>query len=312
MYLPYIRAKQYDLGAIQSISAEIYNSNTVLPIIEPVTQINATQYRRLRERDIPFILVVNPIVGPLYSLTPHAQIVNLLRTTFAGYANIRVGFIIHPTTTLPQVTNFINSFPTLKHSFIHFAQFPNSEALAELIEDDDNKEFNIFIDGEVSLDYVNDFLDVSTSDILIRDGFNRRAKNELYPAQDFFDDLHKNYEEIGYNGFGDFTVIGKDFISGGGPAYVVAIHLTDLNDRNDIIVRHFKSDLTPPLTQADPGGKFRFALAAMMRHLRAVPTLTSDGIDEYRVIHRAGNFPGLGVPKKLSIMHHIETIYNQM
>jgi len=34
--------------------------------------------------------------------------------------------------------------------------------------------------------------------------------------------------------------------------------------------------MTPPLTTANPGGKFSFALAAMNRHFRANPTLVSE------------------------------------
>lgn len=313
MYYPYIRAKAWDLAAIVDLNNDIYDSGKVKPIIEPTATIK-NQYQKLLDREVPFILVVNPIVGPLESLTPQTTIVdNLVHTTFYNYDHITLGFIIHPETTLRHVKDFIEDFPKFNHAFIHFSQFHNAPALAEVIEEDSDKELNIFIEGQVSLAYINEFLVVHTEDVLIRDGFMRQAKNELYPASSFFSDLHQTYsDDLGYDGFGDFTITGSDFFSSGGPAYVVALHLTDQDERGDLIIRHFKSDTTPPLTLADVAGKFSYALNRLNRHFRANPGLASDGITFYKTLHRNGNFPGLGTPKKLSIMHHIELIYNQL
>lgn len=199
MYFPYVRAKQYDLAAIVDLNNAIYASNKVVPIIEPVAaSIRPNQYKKLADRDIPFILVVNPTVGTFRSSTPHPDIINpLINITFNGYAGCTLGFIIQRTTTIREVNQFIANFPNHTHAFIHFAQFPNSNQLSTTIDLDANKEYNIFIDRKVSLDYINDFAGIGTTDVLIRDGFIKQVRNEDYPDEDFFSDLYKNYNIVG-------------------------------------------------------------------------------------------------------------------
>ena len=76
--------------------------------------------------------------------------------------------------------------------------------------------------------------------MLIYDGFTR-SKNRDYPPKEFFSELHLTYSELRLNGFGDFLIVGEDYIEAGGPAYAVAIHLTHL-DKDDIMyVKHFVS-----------------------------------------------------------------------
>src|SRR5688500_14862367 len=101
MYFPYIRAKQFDLMALTELRDQIYNQNSVIPIVEPVAKIKKGQFKRLMDRNIPFILVVNPIVGDLTSVTLNAQIKSeLVDDLFNGYENFIVAFIIHPQTRI--------------------------------------------------------------------------------------------------------------------------------------------------------------------------------------------------------------------
>jgi len=112
------------------------------------------------------------------------------------------------------------------------------------------------------------------------------------------------------NGFGDFLVVGDEFNEGGGPAYAVAIHLTYLDSDQDNVMQiyHFVSDSQD--TPRDPAGKFAEALAKMISTLDQPDSkvLETDALREFRDLHDAGHFPGLGYIKKLSMNHHIETL----
>ena len=114
------------------------------------------------------------------------------------------------------------------------------------------------------------------------------------------------------DGFGDFLIVGDDFIEGGGPAYAVAIHLTfidrDLDDAMQIY--HFLSIRQD--TPTDPAGKFGEALAKMIETLDkdGSKVLETAAVKEFRALHKQGHYPGLGYVKKLSMNHHIETLAN--
>lgn len=150
-----------------------------------------------------------------------------------------------------------------------------------------------------------------SSRVLLRDGFRRR-KNADHPAVEEFSDLHVTYTDEGVDGFGDFLIVGDDYSEGGGPAYAVAIHLTFLDpDKDDVMyVYHFIS--TTNDTPTDPAGKFGQAVANLVKKLDTGKSklFESSVIQEFRDLHSKGHYPGLGMVKKLSMKHHIETLAN--
>lgn len=312
MYLPYIRAKQYDLAAIAEVDKRIYDTDTVVPIIEPAAKIVKSQYKRLNDLHVPFMLVINPIIGPLKSDEPQKDIVDdLINDVFSDYNNFWLAFIITAKTSLNDIKKFINRFPKHYHSFIHFSQHLYPESLIEVLEKDKNFQYNIFIDGNVSLSYINKFNTLEAYDILIKDGFKKQRKNELYPSMSHFSDLYKTYDtDLGFDGFGDFTIIGMNFEEGGGPAYVVVIHITDKDDDESLVVYHFKSDILIPPSPVDPGGKFIQALNRTIGHTKKKTHLRTRGTSAFQALHSASHFPGLGIAKKNSILHHIEFVFS--
>jgi hypothetical protein len=145
--------------------------------------------------------------------------------------------------------------------------------------------------------------------VLLRDGFQRR-RNADHPPVELFSDLHITYEEEDMDGFGDFLIVGDDYVEGGGPAYAVAIHLTFIDpDRDEVMyLYHFVS--TTKDTPTDPAGKFAQALDKLIKRLDGGTShlFNSNAINEFRELHAKGHFPGLGYVKKLSMNHHIETL----
>ena len=75
-------------------------------------------------------------------------------------------------------------------------------------------------------------------------------------------------------------------------------------------IRHFISDDNN--SPADPAKKFREALDKLVRAVEDPnsPYIKTSAIEEYIQLHEKGHFPGLGYVKKLSMIHHIETLAN--
>lgn len=92
--------------------------------------------------------------------------------------------------------------------------------------------------------------------------------------------------------------------------YAVAIHLTYKDRQSDNIrIRHFLSDSNEDIS--DTAGKFGEALSKLVNFIdrQDIHTMAAE---QFRIYHERGAYPGLGMLKKLSIMHHIELIQNQI
>ena len=88
----------------------------------------------------------------------------------------------------------------------------------------------------------------------------------------------------------------------------VAIHMTYLNEDEDMRIKHFVSDTSS--TPVDPAGKFFEALVKLIVEINDPDTqiCQTEACEEFRELHKNGHFPGLGSIKKISMKHHIELI----
>lgn len=255
------------------------------------------------QKGIPFILILNPQVGNPPIPTP-TQVIGMVNNQLAQFNNFIVGYIIKPNTQQNQIQNFMNALPGIPKAFIHEGQF-NNPAFFQAINQN-NVVYHIFKDNRVTQQYIND-ASLGTNKVLLSDGFNKLARNSDYNGTEFFSDLHINYPNLGYFGFGDYQCIGFSFSPGGGPANAVAIHLTYQNG-NTIYVEHFVSDTIQGITNT--GGKFLEALNHLITSLNVNPTrfINSTGVQDFRGHHQTQHFPQLGSVKRSSIKHHMELI----
>jgi hypothetical protein len=146
--------------------------------------------------------------------------------------------------------------------------------------------------------------------VVYGDFFKKEVKNSDYAEDSLFSGLHTEYRNLeSVVGFGDFTILSEDYSESGGPAYVVAVHLSYINreEYDAMHVRHFSSydDRTP----TNPGGKFMDALNKLVQYVAANPNkfTPTTGLGEFFTLHASKHYPGLGHVKKISIKHHIET-----
>lgn len=306
MYYPYFRGKQYELIAVRESALTLAEKNFV-PIIEPVKRRLSglkTTLDKISEEGANVILVTNPQIGD--HRDDNSDIISFIKEEYPEEQKLICGLLLTSNTSVADVIELSEKFQQ-EIALIHVG-FSHARELSREIEDVENINAHIFFENRCGKLYQAHFED-HPKRILIRDGFEKRL-NRDYPDAEFFSELHATFEQERVNGFGDFLIVGDEYSETGGPAYTVTIHLTYIDpDRNDEMhIRHFKSDRQD--TPVDPAGKFAEALSKLISLLDEDngKILQTPAVAEFKDLHRKGHFPGLGYVKKLSMLHHIETL----
>jgi hypothetical protein len=306
VYWPYFRGKQFELIAVRE-TAELMADAGIVPIIEPVRE-GLTGLSRALDAVTAAggeaVLIVNPRHGD------HAEqgqsIEALFAADYSENESVRPGILLASNTPLAEAQRLFGQYNE-KVVFIHTG-FMEGTALAQWLGETDRVRAHVFLDAHHGIKYRKHYQ--ATHRVILKDGFKRKVNRE-YPRLETFDsDLHTTYQDYGANGFGDFLIVGDEFLEGGGPAYAVAIHLTfiDRTRDDDMFIFHFVSERRH--TATDPAGKFGEALADLVTEVTNPNTQVEKtaAVEEFLDLHARGHFPGLGYVKKLSMKHHIETL----
>lgn len=304
MYHPFMRGKQYELITLRETASLLASSNFV-PIIEPVKESLGGLERALQslcDANAAAIVLVNPYHGD-YS-EDGQSISTLLQDNFRKSRNVSAGILLHKNIALSEIKECCRVHESHDLTLVH-AGFTEAKELAAWLGE--RKVRQVFFEKYCGKLYTRHF--PNPERVLVRDGFKVR-RNRDHPDEEFFSDLHVTYPDEGMNGFGDFLIVGDEYSETGGPAYAIAIHITFIDeDRDDgMYIYHFKSKRQD--TPTDPAGKFAEALSAMIAKLNSpnCKVLETNAVKEFRALHSAKHFPGLGYVKKLSMKHHIETL----
>lgn len=308
MYFPYLRGKQYELIALRKISDTISNG-LVKPIIEPVRSNLSplqTTLRQLNDQDIEPIIIINPIVGDLSNQSPE-QSLNLLDNIKSDDEYRCVPCVIISPDTSASGNELVR---LLRERNQEYALYVNGLSLDEVQDNITNSSFNIFPTKSYA-----DNSQLPQNSILISDPFPRESRNADYSINEtVFSNAHlPSQYQHNQIGFSDFLTVGERWSESGGPAYVIAIHLTYINNKqsNVMYVKHCLSD-TNSKSPANPAAKFFDALNILINFVNANQTTIDStvGLQSLQSLHEREHYPGLGEIKKLSIMHHIETLSN--
>lgn len=306
MYYPYFRGKQFELIVVRDM-AKLFAESQFTPIIEPVRD-NFNGLRRALDEVCTasgkIIVIVNPQYGAFKSYD--GAVIDFLNNEYAGKASVRAGVLLTKNTVIDDLVDVFEECETFDPVFIH-SGFSKPKELVECFGDEIGRALNIFIEEQDRLMYRRYF---NRGDrVLVNDGFNQ-MRNADYPPVEEFSDLHLTYMDRAMNGYGDFLIVGDAYSETGGPAYAVAIHLTFINSEQDDImyIYHFVSD--DRNSPGDPAGKFAQSLEKLIEKLDSGSSMLeeTEAIKEFRQLHEKGHFPGLGTVKKLSMMHHLETL----
>lgn len=305
IYYPYFRGKQFELILLRE-QTSFLSRMKIIPILEPVRK-NMSGLERVvdnfKKHNTHLILIINPKEGDLKE--NNKSITNKINEYSDGYEQLYLGYIIDLNTDMGTIEAFFDCNKNKNIVLLHDS-YDKPKELADMLQKYKNIKKHIFLKDKVL--YRRYFNQKNIDRVLIYNGFTRN-RNKDYPEREFFSELHLTYSELGLNGFGDFLIVGEDYLETGGPAYAVAIHLTCLDNDNVMYVRHFISDSNEG--PENPAGKFLEALNKMIKECDDDETFfKGSAYDEFKNLQKQQHFPGLGYVKKLSMQHHIELVAN--
>lgn len=318
-YYPYFRGKQFELIALREYATWKQKKDTpkkISPVIEPVRSNTSTLERTiddLTKLESSFQVVVNPGVGDyagryfdfadLYSdRSPEDMKVDT--------ASIVPAVIVSESSQSRSWRKVLPNLSSKSLTLIHDGSTPIPDLKSAIKKFE--KVTHLFIGADLTIYAKQLGLVKASGDDKLRfvrviDGFRPEARNVDYQPKDFFSENHLSFELSGYQGYGDFLVIGDKFSDSGGPARAVAIHLTyiDDDDLGRMYCAHFLSDTND--SPDDPGKKFLEADKKVVDAVNSKDSklLRTPATDEFTRLFEARHFPGLGYVKKLSMLHHL-------
>lgn len=314
IYFPYLRGKQYELIALRDLCEFTQDNSILSPIIEPVKKFNTTLSKTLsclKEHGVNFNFIFNP-QEPKGEIQPNdydAYMTSVI-AVLDGYENYQPAFLINERINISSIIESINTHQ-LKNISLIVTQPPSDENEFNRLINSTSIKYVVLQDDSSVRRLSRKFRPVCNDLIFLADRFNLKTRNVEYenPDDEFFSDDHLFYEDEGYSGFSDYLTIGNSYTDGGFLPYAVAIHLTYFDGEKNLRVHHFVSDSNDD--NSDVPGKVSEALAKLVPFIN-VQNMDTAACGELRTIYQAESYPGLGSMKKLSMLNHIELMYNYL
>lgn len=308
MYLPYLRGKQYELLALRELCALPLDNNKIFPIIEPLKKdlkSVETALVALNRIGVEMQLIVNPEHGDLKG-NGNTVLDFIDKIQSMGLKNLTPTFLIASERDYAYFvsTATARGYLISGYSLVHLNQISSVAALKLLVNTTAIRFNVIHVTHQMSLK--RGFANGNIT--LLSDSFNKQKKNAdyLHVNSEFFSNDYMYYAGEGFQAFADYLTIGADYVEGGMLPYAVSIHLTYKDKTSgEIWIKHFTSDSNDDYS--DTPGKFGEALDKLIDFIDS-EGLNTMACEQFRDYHSRGAFPGLGVVKKLSIMHHIQLI----
>lgn len=301
MYYPLLRARQFELITIRELVSDQAIQGFVRPIFEPVKATHNNldlAFEVLREGAQHAYLVVNPRIGEmpgdgthyLEYLTTKDQGIYLPAFQYKGNGNYIRQMIeqygLNHCLIIGQ--NDVNSNDT------DFSELAELEQVETFVMEDPgrNRALSRYI------------TDLNKSFVRLDDPFEKQLRNSdfLSIQEHLFTEENLYYNQEGFSGFSDYTTLPSEYTEGGSTPRAVVIHLTYLNDRNQIWIRHFTSDTNDSI--ANVQGKFAEAAAKAVNFCRE-NNLSNSALEELFDHFDRQHYPGLGTVKKISMKNHI-------
>lgn len=309
MYFPILRGKQFELLAIRELVTKGLLSENIIPVIEPV-KLTSTLTKTISTcigKAHRISIIQNPVVGSFqdeYENPVEGTRMNSLKEEFDAYcldANIIPAIMIQEGTR--AILEKLERQGVSQEKLVAFIDNYDYLKLLHELFDERKLQFTLIPDGTAFK------RSVKKNRVLCEDRFERQKRSADYLEDEdtFFSTDHLFYQEEGYQGFSDYSVIGKDFSEKGFAPRAVAIHIVYFSSDEELRIRHFVSDSNDGIK--NPAKKFYEALSKLVDWCDSNPqVLRTLGLKTLLEHHEHQTYPGLGSLKKLSIMHHLELV----
>ena len=313
MYLPYLRGRQNELLCLRELLDAGKLSQKVIPIIEPV-KFSSTLFSTLSkfiEVNHPVIVVRNPKVGSFrdelvvmknkIDTETDEKKKEKLKLIVDGYqkvwndGHLQRAYLVDDNVITKIENNKINAqdaiMINLDRENYHYYEEYGEEIFGK---------YTVVPKG-------GDFEDIVEDDIIVLDDSYRKAKRNIDYIErpdETFSRNHLVYEKRGFVGFSDFSIVGKEFEESGFAPTVIAIHIMYFGMREEVKIHHFVSERHE--RYSDLARKFEEAMIRLTEWENFSDIPKTIGLNQLIECYEMGKFPGLGVIKKYSLMHHIQ------
>lgn len=287
----------------------------ILPVVEMfhVGSSTVQTTAKLLNSDTPFILILNPRKkrkDPVDHLSV-GQIIQSLKNH--DPEKIIYGIYIDN----GSIDEYSDLMDQLNHK--SFALFHTTTKNIDInkvlqITQKHNLGYNFFLNDTISSAYHQQFTSHGVKKIIMEDPFHKQKANSEYKKKEEepFYNLHVRYQQLGFDGFGDYLTLGSiPSDAGGNSPNTVVIHYTYPKNGNkeDIWIKRFFGDINKEYEKSPDGAlkAMREAHNFIESNIRDTCSICNDCKD---LISRAkrGNPYGLGKLKQFSMMHHVNMI----
>lgn len=301
MYFPFLRGRQFELLALRELLENDLIGDNIIPIIEPV-RLSSSLLKTVElfnKKNHQLVFVQNPSVGA-YPVSMEGEKPNPL------CENLEIAL---------DKDNVIKAYIFQDNNEIVVTDMQNSIAIIDSVDDissyleacKNEKPLYTIIPDRRSIKR-----NVKGEKIILEDSFIKQKRNVDYKnnTDEFFSDWHREYIEEGYSGFSDYSIVGSEYSESGFAPIAVAIHIVYLSSDDDLRVHHFVSEHN--INNRDIAGKFGEAVSELKYWCIENKIQETRGLKAFYDYCDKGRFPGLGVVKKCSIMHHLELMSKRL
>ena len=308
MYIPYLRGRQFELLALQELLEGERLGANVIPLIEPVkfstTLANTLDEYKTKSRYISIIR--NPEVGSFRNALFAARDSEdmKIKSKYDSFMekiegeNVLSAYILEETAR-DKLTQIITEQGSLENTVIIVNKRDAADAFRAMLTKYPGK-FNLMPDER---EYKRC---IPQHKVLLNDWFNKRERNADYKDHDeLVSEDYLYYEDEGYIGFSDFSIVGDEFKESGFAPNAIALHITYFEGEK-LKMRHFTSNSNDD--PRDPAKKYSEALEKLIVWKVDRGNMDTLAMDTFSEHYKSGSYPGLGSIKKLCIMQHLELI----
>ena len=301
MYFPILRGRQFELLALRECISNNVLSDRIMPIIEPV-KVSST-YTKTIDAFIaakhPIAIIRNPLVGSwLKDLRKESN--SSIRTRASE--QLKEENVISSLYVTPNLEVQVDYITANDHALEQMMLVCNNAEYVDYYErviGDKKPLYNVIPDK-------GDFRRrIRPNRVMCEDHFPKQNRNIDYCDIDteLFSKDHLYYAEDGFKGFSDYSIVGAEYSETGFAPYAVAIHIVYFDENKALRIAHFVSDSNDDIS--DPARKFAEAVEKLVKWNQTMK-LDTIGIRAFESAYKNQTYPGLGVVKKYSIMHHLE------
>ena len=293
MYFPILRGRQFELLALRECVNKSLLSNKIIPIVEPI-KVSST-YTKTVDSFIKagrsIAIIRNPQVGSWSKDLKKESNAKIREQASEQLKDVNVISSFYVTSKLDACIELAAKNGVSIDSLILLCNNPEYVGNYEKVIGDSTPLYNVIPDkGEFRRR-------IRPNRVMCEDHFPKQPRNIDYLdiETEFFSSDHLYYADDGYKGFSDYSVVGEEYSETGFAPYAVAIHI--------LRVAHFVSASNDDIS--DPARKFAEAAEKLVEWNKTMK-LDTVGIREFEAAYHNKTYPGLGVVKKYSIMHHLE------